>query len=59
MRRHFYGTGLLVLGAWEALAFASRGRVPTVTTTVRGHPRRQVALLAWMAGAAVHVLRRT
>ena len=56
--RHLYGVGLVLLGAWEAAAFATSGRVLTVSATVRGSPRRQAALLLWMAGAALHVLRR-
>ena len=56
--KQFYGWGLITLGAWEAVAFATRGRVPTVSRTTKGHRRRQAALLVWMCGAAVHVLRR-
>jgi hypothetical protein len=57
VRHHFYGGGLAMLGVWELAALTSRGRVPTVTRTTRGHRVRTAVLLTWMLGAAVHVLR--
>lgn len=62
VRRHFYGTCAVVLGAWEAAAYATR-RVPTVTRTCRslhGAPRYRLAaralVLIWAAGLARHLL---
>lgn len=57
MRKHFYGAGLIGLGVWEAIAFASRGRVPTVSRTVGKCPKRKTVLVLWMAGAVVHIFR--
>ena len=57
MRKHFYGVTLCSLGFWETVAIATRGKVPTITTTVRKSRRRQAALIMWMAGAVVHVVR--
>jgi hypothetical protein len=57
--RGFYGASAVALGAWELAAFASGGRVPTVTKTVRGrraHPVAAAAVAAWWVGLGLHFL---
>jgi hypothetical protein len=60
--RHFYGASAIGLAAWEATAYATRFRVPTVSTvTCRArHRHRRMTLLtvvAWTAGLVVHLAR--
>lgn len=59
MTRYFWGSCAIVLGSWEALAYASGERVPTVTDAcrfVRRHGVGQVLLAAWLAGLAWHLM---
>ncbi len=63
MRRHFWAVQAILLGAWEAAAFLTRRRIPTITTTVRRSRSRHRRLthtivLAWLVGLARHLLRQ-
>ncbi len=60
--RHFYGASAIGLAAWEATAYATRFRVPTVSAvTCRArHRHKRLTLLtvvAWTAGLALHLAR--
>ena len=62
IRKHFYGASAITLGAWEATAYASGKRVPTVSavTCKARRKNRLVTLLAvsaWAAGLIVHLAR--
>lgn len=45
-RRHVHGAVLIVLGAWEALAFT--GKAPTITRTARTRKWLRPLWLAWL-----------
>ena len=58
-----WGVMVMVLGSWETAAFASAGRVPTISWCVRSclarHRRlTRVALAAWMFGLIRHLLEQ-
>jgi hypothetical protein len=60
--RHFYGASAIGLAAWEATAYATHYRVPTVSTvTCRArHRHKRMTLLTvfvWTAGLVLHLAR--
>ena len=55
-RSGFWPFWAVFLGLWESSAWASRGRVPTVSATCRRLPPALVWL--WAAALARHLTRR-
>jgi len=63
MKKHFWGSTAAFFGAWESLAFATKGRVPTVSAicwhmlgTKKGKPLAQVLIAAYLLGLGRHLL---
>lgn len=52
-RRHFYGACAVGLGVWETAAYV--GVLPTITATMRRHPRLRPLIILWIVGLAVHL----
>lgn len=52
LRKYFYATSAIGLGAWEATAYATKHKIPTVSTTICKARRRNrkltlAAVIAW------------
>ena len=58
VKRHFFGGSIVLLGAWEGSAYASAGKLPTVTRFVRRRWWTKAAAVAWLGGCSYHLLRR-
>lgn len=54
--KHFYGGSIVGLGAWEAAAYAKL--LPTITRTVRDHPRLRPIAASWLLGLVFHLFRK-
>lgn len=54
MRGRFWAANAIALGLWEAAAYGTRGRVPTVSSTCRRAQRRcklgTRVIVAWCFG---------
>ena len=50
--RHFYGFQAIILGTWEGLAYL--GKAPTITQTIKKHPRVYPLVLLWLIGLGKH-----
>lgn len=58
--KHHWGATVICLGVWEAAAFATAGRVPTITRTVRGATRRwrytRLLVAVWLLALGRHLV---
>jgi uncharacterized membrane protein len=62
LHKHFYGASAITLGVWEAAAYATKHKIPTVSAATCKARRRHrkltlAAVIAWTTGLVVHLAR--
>jgi hypothetical protein len=60
----FWPSCAIGLGVWETASFASKGRLPLITTTCRTAKKRwrkrtSLAVSVWLIGLGLHLLKET
>lgn len=55
--KNFWGISASMLGTYEALAFLTNKRTPTISTWAARTRARRIGLVAWTLGLAFHIAR--
>lgn len=55
--KNFWGLSASMLGAYEAIAYISNKRAPTISTWAARRRARKIGLVAWTLGLAFHIAR--
>lgn len=55
LQSQFWGLSASILGVYEACAYLTRKRLPTLSTYCSRKPHRRTALALWTLGLGAHI----